>query len=72
MALEPREISILDAPNPELVDMSRRFWVSLTIHRDDERPADVLLGRPLDRLLPAAATPWIQLVLASPVVLWGG
>ncbi len=74
MALEPREISILDAPNPELVDMSRRFWVSLgfTIPTFAIAMADVLPGRPLERLLSPAAATWIQLVLASPVVLWGG
>lgn len=73
MALEPR-VASGDEPNPELVDMSRRFWISLPL-------AVVLLvlamsemipGRPVHMAIGDARMPWLQLVLATPVVLWGG
>ena len=67
MALEPRTVSAADAPNPELVDMRRRLRVSL------------FFGVPLvvlamwHMLLHASLNDaWIQFLLASPVVLWGG
>ncbi|HET9399266.1 MAG TPA: copper-translocating P-type ATPase [Sphingomicrobium sp.] len=71
MALEPLEPTLEEGPNPELIDMNRRFWVS------------AVLSLPLVALtfgaelfgwepLPMARSIWIQLVLASPVVLWGG
>ena len=71
MALEPEEPSLDDAPNPELVDFTRRFWVSaalsvplliLTMGTD-------LLGL---HLVSAAISPWLQLALAAPIVLWAG
>ncbi len=74
MALEPREGALVDAPNPELADMTRRFWISLglTIPTFALAMADLLPGRPVERILSPAAMTWIQLALASPVVLWGG
>ncbi|MGE3468282.1 MAG: heavy metal translocating P-type ATPase, partial [Pyrinomonadaceae bacterium] len=79
MALEPLEISLDDTPDPEYMDMKRRFSVSavLTI------PIFVLaMGEmfvDLNALFPAwphgrasAVSMWIQFVLATPVVLWGG
>src|SRR5688572_29728740 len=72
MALEPRTISLDDEKNPELVDMSRRFWISLAL----TLPIVLLeTGRmffPLDRSIPAGVNNWIQFALATPVVLWGG
>ena len=71
MALEPLEPAEEDGPNPELIDMSRRFWVSLAL----SAPLFILsmgseaLG--LD-LVPMQASVWVQLALATPVVLWGG
>ncbi|OYY74123.1 MAG: copper-translocating P-type ATPase, partial [Sphingomonas sp. 28-62-20] len=71
MALEPEEPSLDDAPNPELVDFTRRFWVSaalsiplliLTMGTD-------LLGL---HLVSATISPWLQLALAAPIVLWAG
>ncbi len=63
MALEPLEPAA-GAPNPELAEMSRRFWVSL------------VLTLPVAALGMVAApwppAPWIEFVLATPVVLWGG
>ncbi len=71
MALEPLEPSLEEGPNPELIDMSRRFWVSavLTV------PLLILtMGADVFgwHILSARASTWVQLALASPVVLWGG
>ena len=74
MALEPRSVSVEEEANPELVDMTRRFFVSLAL----SVPvfligmSDFLPGRPLERMISMPALSWIQLVLATPVVLWGG
>lgn len=74
MALEPRTISLAEEANPELVEMSRRFWVSVVI----SIPlfligmSDLIPGAPLQRLVTPSALTWIQLIMASPVVLWGG
>ncbi|HEY5721679.1 MAG TPA: heavy metal translocating P-type ATPase [Allosphingosinicella sp.] len=71
MALEPLEPSLEEGPNPELIDMSRRFRISaifsvplviLTF------AAEVLGWHPV----PMSASVWLQLALASPVVLWSG
>src|SRR6266853_141903 len=72
MALEP-EVASLDAPpNPELADMTRRFWVGLVL----ALPAVVLeMGGHLaggHGLIDQSLSNWIQLVFATPVVLWAG
>ncbi len=74
MALEPVEVSLDEQPNEELEDMSRRFWWSLGLTAPilALMVSDVLPGRPLHHLLPATGMNWIQLALATPVVLWGG
>ena len=71
MALEPLEPTAEEGPNPELIDMSRRFWISaaLTLPLVILAMATELLGW---ELLPMRASVWLQLALASPVVLWGG
>src|SRR6185436_13963758 len=73
MALEPKTISLEEPPNPELVDMQRRFWASaaltaplLAMGMADMAPAMAERLRALPHLA------WIQLALATPVVLWGG
>ncbi len=70
MALEPVLSSGTDDPDPELRDMSRRFWVSsaLTI------PVFLLAmaAMALPGLKAAAWVPWAQFILATPVVLWSG
>ena len=73
MALEPRTVSG-DEENTELADMTRRLWVSviLTAPLLALVMSDMLPGAPLRHVVPHAWMPWIQLVLASPVVLWGG
>jgi Cu+-exporting ATPase len=74
MALEPRTVTAQEEDNPELRDMSRRFWVSvvLTVPLIGIAMLDMLPG--LGRR-PTSSTgwlPWIEWLLASPVVLWGG
>lgn len=73
MALEPRDVA-LDEANPELVDMQRRFVVSaaLTGPLFVVAMAAMLPGLPLGALVTPAALPWVELLLATPVVLWGG
>ena len=73
MALEPMTASLDDAPNTELIDMRRRFMVSLVfsiplllLGMSD------LLGGTLRALTMKPWLPWVELVLATPVVLWCG
>ena len=71
MALEPEMPTLEDGPNPELTDMSRRFWVSAAL----SLPLFVLaMGSELLgwHWLPMQTSVWVQLALATPVVLWGG
>ncbi|HEV8138321.1 MAG TPA: heavy metal translocating P-type ATPase [Pyrinomonadaceae bacterium] len=74
MALEPRTITTTEEENPELTDMTRRFWVSvfLTLPVFLIGMNDLLPGRPLERLATMDVLGWIQLMLATPVVLWCG
>ena len=71
MGLEPEMATGGEAENPELADMSRRFWVGLVL----TLPVFILeMGGHFFKLslLPPAASNWVQLVLATPVVLWAG
>ena len=72
MALEPLVATHDIGPNPELVDMTRRFWIGLVL----ALPVVALeMGShllDLGHTLPPAASSWIQLVMATPVVLWAG
>jgi Cu+-exporting ATPase len=74
MALEPRTATFTEEENHELKDMRRRFWVSvvLTIPLFVIGMGDLIPGGLLQRLVPPTFLPWLQLFLASPVVLWGG
>ena len=74
MALEPRTVTATEEDNPELRDMTRRFWISvaLTAPLLAMAMADMLPSMPVQRVVPAAWLPWIELVLATPVVLWAG
>lgn len=74
MALEPRTVTAVEEENPELRDMTRRFWVSvvLTVPLLGVAMADMLPGMPLQHALPRGSLSWIELLLATPVVLWGG
>lgn len=72
MALEPEQASLAEGPSPELVDMRRRFWIgtALTVPVAVLEMGSHLLG--LDHVLDQQTSNWIQLVLATPVVLWAG
>ncbi|WP_288044477.1 heavy metal translocating P-type ATPase [Sphingomonas sp.] len=71
MALEPEEPSLDDAPNPELVDFTRRLWVAgaLTIPLLVVSMFAEMLGL---HVVSPAASPWVQLALTAPIVLWSG
>ena len=72
MALEPLMVTAEDPGNPELADMSRRFWVSLVV----TIPLLVLamggMVPALAHIVPGGVRSWLELALATPVVLWGG
>jgi Cu+-exporting ATPase len=74
MALEPMEISAEEAVNPELRDMQRRFRASLvfTLPVFLVAMSEMLPGAPLQTALAPAVLVWAQLLLSTPVVLWGG
>jgi P-type Cu+ transporter len=74
MALEPRTVTLDEEANPELVDMTRRFWICvvLTAPIFFLAMSDMIPGQPIQTLLPARLLNWIQLIAATPVVLWGG
>jgi len=70
MGLEPLEPSLEEGPNPELIDMSRRFWVSAIL-------SAILVAFMATEgagwePLPMGQMIWLQLALATPVVVWGG
>jgi Cu+-exporting ATPase len=72
MALEPEMASAESGPNQELADMTRRFWVGLVL----AVPVMALeMGGHLTNLhmlLGRETSNWVQFILATPVVLWGG
>lgn len=73
MALEPETVSLDHSPSPELADMTRRFWIGLIF----ALPVFMLemgghLFPALHHLVPIRSSTSIQLVLATPVVLWAG
>ncbi len=71
MALEPDIVSADEGPNPELADMTRRFWIALAL----TLPVFILemgshiVGHPF---VAQPLSNWIQFALATPVVLWAG
>ncbi len=73
MALEPVTVTADSGPNPELVDMTRRLWMAVAL----SVPV-VLLGMGRDLVpalhdaVPATVSTWVQLLFATPVVLWAG
>ncbi len=73
MGLEPATVTADTGPGAELVDMTRRFWVGAAL----AAPVFLLemsthLFGSVDDLVPSGVSAWIQLVLATPVVLWAG
>jgi Cu+-exporting ATPase len=74
MALEPKTIAAEEEENPELIDMTRRFWVSVVL----SVPLVIIAMRHyipglsvIDHLLSTEVLKWLELILATPVVLWG-
>jgi len=72
MALEPLLVTAESGPNAELVDMTRRFWIGLVL----ALPVAALeMGghlTGLDHVVPRQTSNWVQMALATPVVLWAG
>ena len=72
MALEPEVASLDTPPNPELADMTRRFWIGLVLSLP---PVVLEMGGHLvggHGLIDQTLSNWIQLVFATPVVIWAG
>jgi Cu+-exporting ATPase len=70
MALEPETVTADAGPNPELADMTRRFWVGLILAVP---VLGLAMGVPMLGLpISPTVSGWIQFALASPVVLWAG
>jgi Cu+-exporting ATPase len=73
MALEPRTVTLDEPENPELREMTRRFWLSLVL----TLPllligiSEFLPSLDLERFMSMRTWPWLELALATPVVLWG-
>jgi Cu+-exporting ATPase len=74
MALEPRTVTLEEEKNPELKDMTRRFWVGVVLSIPVLLVAmsDILPGQPLHRNFSSRLLTWFQFLLATPVVLWCG
>jgi Cu+-exporting ATPase len=74
MILDPRTVSLKDEENPELIHMTRRFWVSvaLTIPLPLIAMSNLGPGKSLERIVSMYWLGWVQFALATPVVLWGG
>jgi len=74
MTLEPLVVSAGDGASPELADMTRRFWIAtaLAIPLIAIEMSDMIPGRPIARIIPGSLRTWIELVLATPAVLWAG
>lgn len=72
MALEPVLATTATGPNPELVDMTRRFWIGtvLTLPVVALEMGFHLTG--LAHYMSQTTSNWLQMILATPVVLWGG
>ena len=74
MALEPRSVTVAEEANPELVLMTRRFWVclALTLPVFFLAMSEMIPGQPVQHAFSPRLLSLIQFALASPVVLWGG
>ncbi len=71
MALEPMSVATTEVDNPELRDMTRRFWWSVLLGAPLVTLAMLHMG-PLANWLSARSVSWIEFVLATPIVLWAG
>jgi Cu+-exporting ATPase len=74
MALEPKVVSTAEEQTPELAYMRRRFWVSLalTVPVLISAMGEMIPGQPLQQLAAKRTWTWIEFILSTPVILWGG
>jgi Cu+-exporting ATPase len=74
MALEARTVDPTDQPNPELDNMTRRFWVGAVIGFPvfALAMAEMVLGERVSMAVGRVTSNWVQLAFATPVVLWAG
>ena len=74
MALEPAVATLDEGPNPELVDMTRRFWIAAALGFPVMAFAmtEMVAGDAVHRAIDLRLADWLQLALATPVVLWAG
>jgi Cu+-exporting ATPase len=72
MALEPKIVSLEDKPDPEYLDMKRRFWISALLTLPVFALAMLEMLPDFHAFINPKISLWIQFLLATPVVLWGG
>ena len=72
MALEPMVISLDDKPDPEYLDMKRRFWISAALTLPVFALAMLEMLPDFHQIIAPRHSLWIQFLLSAPVVLWGG
>jgi P-type Cu+ transporter len=74
MALEPRTITADELPNPELDDMTRRFWIAAALGLPVVALAmgDMVLGPGLGHRIDVGVANWVGLIAGAPVVFWAG
>jgi Cu+-exporting ATPase len=74
MALEPKTVSLAEEENPELIDMTRRFKVSvvLSVPLIYIAMGGLISAISPEKFIPMEMLKWLELILATPVVLWGG
>jgi len=74
MALEPRTVSLEEEENPELIDMTRRFKIGtvLTIPLVYIAMGGYIPAISPEKFISMAMLMWLELILATPVVFWGG
>ncbi|MDG2002090.1 MAG: heavy metal translocating P-type ATPase [Novosphingobium sp.] len=73
MTLEAEQVSLDDGADPEYLDMRRRFWISaaFTLPLFLHAMGEMLPDAPLAGIVPQGLGQWLQLALATPVVIWG-
>jgi P-type Cu+ transporter len=73
MALEPEEFSLETGPDPEYIDMRKRFWVSavFSLPLFIYAMGDLIPGEPFKTWFDPSVAQWLQFLLATPVILWG-
>ena len=72
MALEPRDVTVGEEKDSELADLTRRFWVSLVLTFPVFMVAMSASVPGLQGRISTTIASWLELLLSTPVVLWGG